>query len=153
MLALGANLACTTPHSSATPMAPCRPGASGMGSASTPSTPQQWQDSGLGRTPAWPSLSPAAAAATPGGGVSLSQSTRDRLETQRQLQDDLTGELLDMTQELKAGAVAMQNAIRCVVLSAEADMLRAGVRSRERMRALACSAMCAACRCICTLPQ
>jgi hypothetical protein len=42
----------------------------------------------------------------------LSSRAKDQLQTQRQLQDDLANELLDMGQELKASTLAMQNAIR-----------------------------------------
>eukprot|EP00882_Tetradesmus_deserticola_P033089 GHRQ01037763.1.p1 GENE.GHRQ01037763.1~~GHRQ01037763.1.p1 ORF type:complete len:181 (+),score=113.09 GHRQ01037763.1:829-1371(+) len=59
----------------------------------------------------------AAAAAAPGQqqdgpGFSLSGAAQDQLQVQQRLQDELTGELLDMTQELKASTLAMQSAIR-----------------------------------------
>lgn len=47
-------------------------------------------------------------------GFSLSSGAKDQLQVQQRLQDELTGELLDMTQELKASTLAMQSAIRCV---------------------------------------
>lgn len=62
----------------------------------------------------------AAAAARPTAGSSeiadaaftLSNGAQEKLQTQQRLQDELTTELLDMGQELKASTVAMQNAIR-----------------------------------------
>ncbi|KAF6257152.1 vesicle transport protein [Scenedesmus sp. NREL 46B-D3] len=59
----------------------------------------------------------AAAAAEPGQqqegpGFSLSSGAQDQLQVQQRLQDELTGELLDMTQELKASTLAMQSAVR-----------------------------------------
>ncbi len=45
--------------------------------------------------------------------VRLSSTAQERLRTQRQLQDDLAGELLGMGAELKASTLAMQSAIRC----------------------------------------
>lgn len=45
---------------------------------------------------------------------SLSSSAQDKIRTQQRLQGDLTGELLEMGQELKASTLAMQSAIRCV---------------------------------------
>eukprot|EP00882_Tetradesmus_deserticola_P008401 GHRQ01008858.1.p1 GENE.GHRQ01008858.1~~GHRQ01008858.1.p1 ORF type:complete len:195 (+),score=65.03 GHRQ01008858.1:1172-1756(+) len=67
------------------------------------------------------SIAAAAAAATAPGqqqegpGFSLSGAAQDQLQVQQRLQDELTGELLDMTQELKASTLAMQSAIRWVV--------------------------------------
>uniref|UniRef100_A0A383WPK6 t-SNARE coiled-coil homology domain-containing protein n=1 Tax=Tetradesmus obliquus TaxID=3088 RepID=A0A383WPK6_TETOB len=67
------------------------------------------------------STAAAAAAATAGQqqqqqqeapGFSLSSGAKDQLQVQQRLQDELTGELLDMTQELKASTLAMQSAIR-----------------------------------------
>eukprot|EP00882_Tetradesmus_deserticola_P027248 GHRQ01030133.1.p1 GENE.GHRQ01030133.1~~GHRQ01030133.1.p1 ORF type:complete len:176 (+),score=96.42 GHRQ01030133.1:955-1482(+) len=64
------------------------------------------------------SIAAAAAAATAPGqqqegpGFSLSGAAQDQLQVQQRLQDELTGELLDMTQELKASTLAMQSAIR-----------------------------------------
>jgi len=47
-----------------------------------------------------------------GAQFSLGAAARDRLKTQQRLQDELAEDMLGLTAEMKAGAVAMQNVIR-----------------------------------------
>jgi uncharacterized protein YfiM (DUF2279 family) len=87
------------------------------------------------------STAAAAAAAAAAGqqqqedpGFSLSSSAKDQLQVQQRLQDELTGELLDMTQELKASTLAMQSAIRWVAGCCTGYCMRPGPGSSDGYR-------------------
>jgi hypothetical protein len=122
------------------PSAPARPPPPGGSSADRFVTAAPAAADGGGGSPSQRQQQQQEQQQADGGGDSRAQfavsaAAKERVRTQQLLQDELAEDMLGLTAEMKAGAMAMQNAIRYRWVASEAGGVR--VARARRLAALA----------------